>query len=116
MSTTIPKAASHPDYPVLSGEEIVEQVRQLTHLIELCGASVELTAAVTAASDIGFHLRRYADAARQTEVDRDIKAANLQLLVDKVLEWEVRDSSFQLSPEVEPQFEQMIGLARSLKQ
>lgn len=122
MSATIPKAASHPDYPVLSGEELVEQVRQLTHLIELCGASVELTDAVTAASDIGFHLRRYADATRKAKVDRDVKAANLQLLVDKVLDYKEAAESAVGGPdhidtyEAERLLDDTVALARSLKQ
>ena len=47
-----------------------------------------------------------------------LRAARVDLLVlaDAVLAWEVRDSSFQLSPEVEPQFDALINLARSLKQ
>ena len=32
--------------------------------------------------------------ARLIEVDRDIKAANLQLLVEKVLAWEIADQAF----------------------
>ena len=48
--------------------------------------------------------------------DRDIKAANLQLLVEKVLAWETCDSVFQVAPEVAPQFNELFALARSLKQ
>ena len=48
--------------------------------------------------------------------DRDIKAANLQLLVEKVLMWEVQDSAFQVAPELTPHFNELFALARSLKQ
>ena len=48
--------------------------------------------------------------------DRDIKAANLQLLVEKVLAWEVQDSAFQVAPELAPHFNELFALARSLKQ
>ena len=57
----------------------------------------------------------YTDAQKYVD-DSNVKSANLQLLVDKVLVWEVRDSSFQLAPEVEPQFNELIELARGLKQ
>lgn len=48
--------------------------------------------------------------------DRDIKAANLQLLVENVLMWEVQDSAFQVAPELTPHFNELFALARSLKQ
>lgn len=48
--------------------------------------------------------------------DRDIKAANLQLLVENVLMWEVQDSAFQVAPELAPHFNELFALARSLKQ
>ena len=50
------------------------------------------------------------------EIDRDIKAANLQLLVNRVLAWSVQDSVFQIAPEVQDAFAETIELARSLKQ
>ena len=48
--------------------------------------------------------------------DRDIKAANLRLLVENVLMWEVQDSAFQVAPELAPHFNELFALARSLKQ
>lgn len=48
--------------------------------------------------------------------DRDIKAANLRLLVEKVLVWAVQDSVFQVAPEVQPQWDELMSFARSLKQ
>lgn len=88
----------------------------MTRRIEACGASVELTNAVSAASDLGFYLRRFVDEVKLTENDRDIKAANLQLLVEKVLIWQVQDSAFQVASELEQLFNETIELARSLKQ
>lgn len=49
----------HPDYPVLSGEELLDLLRDVGHAIEACGASVELTNAVTKATDLWFHLKRF---------------------------------------------------------
>lgn len=48
--------------------------------------------------------------------DRDIKAANLKTLVDTVLVWETQDSVFQVAPEVQNQWGELIALARGLKQ
>lgn len=48
--------------------------------------------------------------------DRDIKAANLRLLAENVLMWEVQDSAFQVAPELAPHFNELFALARSLKQ
>jgi hypothetical protein len=48
--------------------------------------------------------------------DRDIKAANLKLLVEKVLMWEVQDSAFQVAPELQAEFNETMALARGLKQ
>ncbi len=53
---------------------------------------------------------------RALKLSHDIKAANLQLLVEKVLMWETCDSVFQVAPEVAPQFNELFALARSLKQ
>jgi hypothetical protein len=50
------------------------------------------------------------------QADRDIKAANLQLLVEKVLMWEVQDSAFQVAPELQAEFNETMTLARGLKQ
>lgn len=80
----------------MNDEQLANALREIGGLCEEHDSIVDQLAAVTA--------------------DRDIKAANLQLLVDKVLAWEVRDSSFQLAPEVEPQFNELIELARGLKQ
>lgn len=52
----------------------------------------------------------------EVETDRDIKAANLQLLVQRVLMWEVQDSAFQLAPELQAEFNETMALARGLKQ
>ena len=48
--------------------------------------------------------------------DRDIKTANLRLLAENVLMWEVQDSAFQVAPELAPHFNELFALARSLKQ
>ena len=48
--------------------------------------------------------------------DSNVKSANLQLLVEKVLMWQVQDSAFHVAPELEQQFNETIELARSLKQ
>jgi hypothetical protein len=54
--------------------------------------------------------------ARQIETDRDIKAANMQLLVEKVLMWAVQDSAFQVAPELQAEFNETMAFARGLKQ
>jgi hypothetical protein len=54
--------------------------------------------------------------ARTIEIDRDIKATNLQLLVDAVLMWETQSSVFKVAPEVQPQWDELLVLARGLKQ
>lgn len=53
--------------------------------------------------------------ARQIEVDRDIKAANLQLLVEKVLAYDGLDDHASVEDAVLA-YAGMIELARSLKQ
>lgn len=53
-----PLAASHPDHPVLTREQLLAHVDKIIQAIEQCGASPELTAAVSLASDLSFHLRR----------------------------------------------------------
>lgn len=116
MNDNVPMAASYPNHPVLTGEELIGQSNQVARRIESCGASVELTNAVSAASDLGFHIRRFVDGAKLIENDRDSKAANLQLLVEKVLMWQTQDSAFQVAPEVMEQFNETVELARSLKQ
>lgn len=55
----IPLAASHPDHPVLTADQLLEQVSLLTLDIERCGASPELTAAVTRAVELHHHLSRF---------------------------------------------------------
>jgi hypothetical protein len=52
-------AASHPGHPVLSSVELLKLSSDIAQAIERCSASVELTNAVTLASDMYFHLRRY---------------------------------------------------------
>lgn len=123
MNDTVKLAASHPDHPMLTGDEIVALVSKLTHQIERCGVGPELTEAVTQASDLAFHLRRYVEYAELVRNDRDIKAANLQLLVEKVLDfaeavqassdWHDTDDSVHLSVCAR---EDLVNLARSLKQ
>ena len=54
----IKKAASHPDVPRPSNEELVELAVQVCYAIERCGASPELTHAVTLASDLATYLRK----------------------------------------------------------
>ena len=52
--------------------------------------------------------------ARLIEVDRDIKAANLQLLVEKVLAYDALDRG--TVDEIDAACKDMVDLARSLKQ
>jgi hypothetical protein len=52
-------AASHPGHPVLSSVELLKLSADIGQAIERCGASVDLTSAVTLATDMYFHLRRY---------------------------------------------------------
>lgn len=59
MEPAVKMAASHPDYPVLLPEELVALNKELVQAIERCGASPELTHAVTLASDLGYHLNRF---------------------------------------------------------
>lgn len=116
MNDNVQMAASHPGYPALPGEELTRKSAEVPRLIELCGASVELTNAASAASDLVFHVRRFVAEASIVSTDRGIKAANLQLLVEKVLMWEVQDSAFQIAPELQSEFSELMNLARSLKQ
>lgn len=58
-SSGIPLHPGNPDYPVLSGEELLFLIHDLAHAIEACGASVELTNAVTKATDLSFHVKRF---------------------------------------------------------
>lgn len=55
-------APSHPAYPVLTSAELIEHTRAISPAIELCGASPELTNAVTLASDLVHHVVRYVEA------------------------------------------------------
>lgn len=55
----VPLAASHPDHPVLTCEELLLRANEISQAIEQCGASSKLTTAVALASDLGLHLRRY---------------------------------------------------------
>lgn len=52
------KAASHPDVPRPSNDELVELARDVVDAIEKCGASRELTHAVMLASDLYCYLRK----------------------------------------------------------
>lgn len=57
--------------------------------------------------------------ARQIEVDRDIKAANLQLLVEKVLAYDVTGDGDHINTNINTiadAYDAMVDLARSLKQ
>lgn len=54
----IPKHPSHPDVPRPSDAELVELARGVCHAIEACGASPELTHAVTLASDLVAYLQK----------------------------------------------------------
>lgn len=54
----IPKHPSHPDVPRPSDAELVELARGVCHAIEACGASPELTHAVTLASNLVCHLQK----------------------------------------------------------
>ena len=58
MSQVIPKAASHPDVPRPSNAELVALAGGLCAAIEACGASPELTRAVTLASDLRAYLEK----------------------------------------------------------
>ena len=116
-------APSHPECPILSLDELLAKHSELVHQIERCGVGPELTEAVTQASDFGHHLRRYVD---NVEADRSIKAANLQLLVEKVLtleaalETSAENTDASVAGELEDQVQaagfDMVDLARSLKQ
>jgi len=52
----IKKAASHPDVPRPSNDELVEMALQVCYAIERCGASVNLTKASILASDLHTYL------------------------------------------------------------
>lgn len=51
-------AAGHPNLPRMSNDELVEKAYRLMIAIELCGASPELTNAVTLADEIYQHLKK----------------------------------------------------------
>ena len=51
-------AAGHPDLPRMSNEAMVEKAYQLMGAIERCGASPEVTAAVTLADELYQHLKK----------------------------------------------------------
>lgn len=120
MSEQIKMAACHPNHPLLSGEELIGLSNILTTLIEQCGASPALTDAVSAASDLGFHIRRFVAEADLASADRDIKAANLQLLVEKVLDFDAREQgdidAVAFMDSVEKDWVEIVELARGLKQ
>lgn len=63
-SPLIKLAPSHPDLPRPSNEELIELATELCHAIECCGASVELTKAVTLASDLLTYLKKPEQAER----------------------------------------------------
>ncbi len=50
--------AGHSDVPRLSNEALVEKAYQLMAAIEKCGASPELTTAVTLADELYQHLKK----------------------------------------------------------
>jgi|APMI01.1.fsa_nt_gi hypothetical protein len=52
------KAATHPDIPRPSNEDLVRHARDLCHAIEACGASPELTRASGLASDLLAYLQK----------------------------------------------------------
>lgn len=56
--TTITKAPSHPDVPRPSNDELVKLASEVTHAIEICGASPELTKAVSLAHDLKTYLMK----------------------------------------------------------
>lgn len=58
MTEQIPKHHGHPDVPRPGNAELVDLARQICHAIEACGASHELTHAVTLASNLVFYLQK----------------------------------------------------------
>lgn len=56
--SAIPKHPSHPDVPRPGDASLVELARGVCHAIEACGASPELTNAVTLASDLVWYLQK----------------------------------------------------------
>lgn len=56
--SAIPKHPGHPDVPRPSDAELVELARGVCRAIEACGASPELTHAVTLASDLVCYLQK----------------------------------------------------------
>jgi hypothetical protein len=52
------KAASHPGVPRPSNEELIELAMRVCYAIEECGASPELTSAVSLASDLLTYLQK----------------------------------------------------------
>ena len=54
----IKKAASHPDVPRPSNDELIELALQVCYAIEECGASLALTRAVGLASDLHTYLKK----------------------------------------------------------
>ena len=55
---TITKAASHPDVPRPSNDELIKLALDVCYAIEECGASVKLTHAVSLASDLLTYLKK----------------------------------------------------------
>lgn len=58
MSEDIKKAVSHPDVLRPSNDELIKLAWEVVHAIEVCGASPELTNAVTLASDLVTYLQK----------------------------------------------------------
>lgn len=56
--TEIRKAASHQDVERPSNEDLVSMASDIVQAIEMCGASPELTHAVTLASDLVSYLKK----------------------------------------------------------
>lgn len=54
----IKKHPGHPDVPRPSNEELVALASEIVQAIEVCGASPELTHAVTLASDLVCYLKK----------------------------------------------------------
>lgn len=54
----IKKHPGHPDVPRPSNDELVRLASELVQAIERCGASPDLTGAVTLASDLVCYLKK----------------------------------------------------------
>lgn len=52
------KHSGHPDVPRPSNDELVALAAEIVSAIERCGASPELTHAVTLANDLGCYLKK----------------------------------------------------------